>query len=142
MRLWWACGQLEDSSLGGRFGYFLIFFCSERGKGESEAPGGGRGSVSFFENPRRGGGFQGQEGLRGLNAFFRGRNVPPSSGSLEGFQCGVVLRSPAVVGGFRTSLLPHGRVHSGRKFLPTDSLFFEFIWQKLTDTDTDTDTDL
>ena len=28
-------------------------------------------------------------------------------------------------------------IHSGQKFLPTDSLFFELIWQKLTDTDTD-----
>ena len=32
--------------LGGRFGYFLFFFCSGEGKGEFEAPGGGR--VIFF----------------------------------------------------------------------------------------------
>ena len=37
------------------FRIFSIFFCSGRGKGESEAPGGGL--VDFYiENPRRGGG--------------------------------------------------------------------------------------
>ena len=49
--------------LGGRFGYFLFFFCSGRGKGESEARRGG-GDPFFIENPRRGGGGF-QEGPRG-----------------------------------------------------------------------------
>ena len=39
------------------FRIFLIFLCS-RGKGESEAPGGGGGSISFIEN--RGGLQEGQ----------------------------------------------------------------------------------
>ena len=69
----------------------LCFFCSRRGKGESEAPGGGR--VSFnFGNPRRGvgGAFQkgrgrgagrvsavnwGIWGGEGAKYFFRRRNV-------------------------------------------------------------------
>ena len=74
--------------LGGRFGYFLFFLLGE-GKGESEAPGEGGGSVFYnIENP--GGGLPGQEGLRGqegvccelgnclgrgLNFFWGGRNV-------------------------------------------------------------------
>ena len=66
---------------------FFFFFCSGRGKGESEAPG-GVGDRFFIENPRRGGrpgGAEGPEGcLRrigefwgggGLNIFFQGRNV-------------------------------------------------------------------
>ena len=72
-------------------GYFLFFFCSGRGKGESEVQG-GRGGVQFFiENPRRGGGGSpGREGPRGREGvcgklgnfwggakyfFFQGRNV-------------------------------------------------------------------
>ena len=47
-----------DNSLGGRFGYFLFFFCSGRGKGESEAPERGGGSV-FIGG---GGGFPGGGG--------------------------------------------------------------------------------
>ena len=43
----------------------ISFFCSGRGKGESEAPRGG-GVRSLIENPRSGGGgSQGGEGLRG-----------------------------------------------------------------------------
>ena len=81
--------NFEKKIFGGRFGYFLFFFCSGRGKWESEAPG--RGGFGFFiENPRRGGGVQ-EEGLRGREGvcgelgnfegwgakyfFFRGRNV-------------------------------------------------------------------
>ena len=63
---------------------FLCFFCSGKGKGESEAPGGG-GSF-FIENARRGEGFPGgAEGpagclrrigeLGGVFFFFSGRNV-------------------------------------------------------------------
>ena len=48
--------------LGGRFGYFLFFFFSGRGKAESEAPG-GRGIHFLLKIPGRGGGFQ--EGPRG-----------------------------------------------------------------------------
>ena len=32
--------RFRRAQLGGRFGYFLFSFCSGRGKGESEAPGG------------------------------------------------------------------------------------------------------
>ena len=42
-----------ERELGRRFGYFLFFFCSGRGKGESEAAGWGR---FFTEDPRGGGG--------------------------------------------------------------------------------------
>ena len=70
---------------------FFIFFCSGRGKGESEAPG-GVGDRCFIENPRRGGGGEGREGARGrevcgelgnfeggggLNFFFSGPKCPP-----------------------------------------------------------------
>ena len=76
------------------FRIFFIFFCSGRGKGESEASGlgGVGGGVDFIENPRRGGGRflqegegpRGREGVEGglwnlggggLNIFFRGRSV-------------------------------------------------------------------
>ena len=70
------------------FRIFFYFFCSGRGKGESEESGGGLGSI-FIENPRRGGGvLQEGEGLRaregvcselgnggGAKYFLRGRNV-------------------------------------------------------------------
>ena len=66
----------------------FIFFCSGRGKAEFEAPGGGRGFVFLFENPRGGGlsrsgarrvspanwGIYGGGG-GALNFFFRGRHV-------------------------------------------------------------------
>ena len=42
----------------------LDFFCSGRGKGESEVPG-GRGNRFFIENSRTGGGSPGREGPRG-----------------------------------------------------------------------------
>ena len=74
--------------LGGGFDIFLNFFWSGRGKGESEALGGGGGSV-FFWKSQRGGAFQDGRG-RGagrvstaswriwgegrLNIFVRGRN--------------------------------------------------------------------
>ena len=32
-----AIVEKKQNKLGGRFGYFLIFFCLGRGKGESEA---------------------------------------------------------------------------------------------------------
>ena len=89
-----APGALPDSSsvldqfqLGGRFGYFLFFFGSGRGKGESEAAGG---VVDFLLEIPEGGGLheegpRGREGVcgklgifgggGGLNIFFRGRNV-------------------------------------------------------------------
>ena len=68
--------------LGGRFGYFLFFFCSGvrgGGEGEFEAPGRGGGDRSFIEDARRGGGFSrwgggGGEGpggcLRRIGEFF------------------------------------------------------------------------
>ena len=78
------------SILGGRFGYFFYFFCSGRGKGESEAPGEG-GSV-FHWNSQEGGWFPGggggfQEGCLertveffwgGAKPFFSGPKCPPS----------------------------------------------------------------
>ena len=73
--------------LGGRFGYFLFFFCSGRGKGGFEAPGGG-GIHHLLKIPggvgsRRGRGAGrvsaanwGLWGGGGANFFFfRGRNV-------------------------------------------------------------------
>ena len=60
---------------GPEFRIFFIFFCSGRGKGESEAPGGG-GDPFCFENPRRGGEFPG--GAEGLNILFSGPKRPPS----------------------------------------------------------------
>ena len=83
-----------ETKLGGRFGYFLFFLCSGRGKGESEAKE-EKGSV-LIENPRRGGGFPGgarggQEGVCGelgtfwgggrLNIFFSAPKCPPSKSS-------------------------------------------------------------
>ena len=44
-------------TLGGRFGYFLFFFCSGRGEGRSPRPPGGGGGRFSIEIPRRGGGF-------------------------------------------------------------------------------------
>ena len=90
----WKLGCLEPSfleeppKLGGRFRYFLFFFCSGRGKGESEAPG--RGGSIFFGNSQEGGGCPGGGGAEGpgrclrrigeffgggAKYFFRGRNV-------------------------------------------------------------------
>ena len=73
----------------------IFFFCSRRGKGESEAPGGGWGGSLFIENTRRGvsrtGGAEGPGGcLRRIGEFwggggeiffFRGRNVYQESDS-------------------------------------------------------------
>ena len=72
----------------------LIFFCSRRGKGESEAPGGGWGSVFFLKIPgggvsRRGRGAEGLGGRVqrigelggggvGAKHFFSGPKCPPS----------------------------------------------------------------
>ena len=77
--------------LGGRFGYFLFFFCSGRGNGESEVPGGGGGVCFLIESPKGGvsrtGGADGPEGClqpvggfgRGLaKYFFSGPKCPPS----------------------------------------------------------------
>ena len=58
----------------------FYFFCSGKGKAESEVLGGGdRGSVFFIQNPRRGGGSPAQEGPKGregvcgkLGNFFWG----------------------------------------------------------------------
>ena len=51
--------------LGGRFGFFLLFFSARGGGRESEAPGGGRGDRFCIENSRRRGGSPVQEGPRG-----------------------------------------------------------------------------
>ena len=58
------------------FGFFL-FFCSGRGKGESEGPGGLGDRFFFFDNPRKGEGLRegprGREGVCGeLREFFEG----------------------------------------------------------------------
>ena len=71
----------------------FYFFCSGRGKGESEAPEGGGGGRFLIESPRRGGVSRrggaerpggclrrigelwGGPGGGGPNFFFRGRNV-------------------------------------------------------------------
>ena len=67
----------------------FIFFCSGRGKGESEAPGRGGGFGCLLKMPG-GGGSPGREGLGGclrrieefwgggLNIFFSGAKCPPS----------------------------------------------------------------
>ena len=52
----------EDPPSWWTFRIFLIFFCSGRGKWESEAAGGGGGVRFFIEIPRRGGGRFPQEG--------------------------------------------------------------------------------
>ena len=82
---------MAQALIGGRFEYFLLFFCL--GQGESEVPGTGGGRL-FIESPRRGGsptrgGGGGGEGSRGclqgffggeLNVFFfSGPKCPPSS---------------------------------------------------------------
>ena len=78
-------------SLGGRFGYFLFFFCSGEGKGESEAPGGGGGNFLWKKFQERGGGLpcgsgrggRGREGVcwerGGGKYFFSGPKCPPRS---------------------------------------------------------------
>ena len=72
---------------------FYLFFCSGRGKGESEAPG-GRGGRFFIENTRRGGGVSRRESGRGAGRvsaanwgigggatyLFSGPKCPPSRG--------------------------------------------------------------
>ena len=85
-------GQLPENItrpfLGGRFGYF--FFCSGERKGESEAPGGGRGNDFLLKIPGGGvswpgggGGARGWQGAcgefgggGGAKYFFWGRNSP------------------------------------------------------------------
>ena len=52
-------------SLGGRFGYFLFFFCSGRGKGSPRLRGGGGCRFFFFIEGFRGGGFPGGGGAEG-----------------------------------------------------------------------------
>ena len=86
--------------LGGRFGYFLVFFSGRGEEGGVRGEREGGGSVFFFENPRRGGGSQERVGgargpggcLRefgeiwgggGLNIFFRGRNARQECQSRE-----------------------------------------------------------
>ena len=49
----------------------FLYFCSEEGKGESEAPG-GRGGRFFIENPRRRGGSRGGGGGGGAGRVFAG----------------------------------------------------------------------
>ena len=49
----------------------FYFFCSGEGKGESEAPGRGGGSVFFMDNPRRGALPNGGGG-RGAGRVFAG----------------------------------------------------------------------
>ena len=81
----------ENSNLGGRFGYFLFFSAPGRGKGESEAKGGGgadfllkipgRG-VSRRERGRGGGRVSGRIGEFGGGGeiyFFSGPKCPPSN---------------------------------------------------------------
>ena len=101
-----SVGSPDLGYLGGRFDIFF-FSRSGRGKGESEARGGGVGDWFFIESPR-GGGFEEGEGpgacLRrigdfqgwgggGLNIFFRGRNVHQGilkdfGGDCWGLSCG------------------------------------------------------
>ena len=85
----WRCLSLMCTELcaclGGRFGYFLFFFCSGEGKRESEAPG-GEGGRFLLKIPgggvsRAGGGgagrvFAGNLG-RGAKYFFSGSKFPP-----------------------------------------------------------------
>ena len=79
---------LAETSLGGRFGYFLFFSGWGRGWGV-RGVGRVRGALVFNWNPRKGGGFSQERGVGGrdagrvsagnfggggLNMFFRGRN--------------------------------------------------------------------
>ena len=103
------------------FRIFFIFFCSGRGKGESEAPGGG-GSVSL-ENPRRGGspGGGGAEGPGGClqrigewgggEFFFSGPKCLPRIGSAiwEALSRPISLPSAG-----RSSQPPHSKPLKGR----------------------------
>ena len=57
------------------FRYLVFFFCSGRGKGESEAPGGG--GRFFIQNPRRG----------GFSKWGRGREVVWSELGIWGGGC-------------------------------------------------------
>ena len=75
--------------IGGRFGYFLFFFCSGEGEGGVRGARRGGGIGFLIANPTRGGGrFPGGGGAGrvsaanwgiwgggGLNIFFRARNV-------------------------------------------------------------------
>ena len=63
---------VSDTVLGGRFGYFLFFVRSGRGKREFKAPGMEGGIGFFIENPGREGP-RGREGVCGeLGNFGRG----------------------------------------------------------------------
>ena len=69
-------GLVDVSNL---FFIFILFFCSGRGKGESEAPGGG--GVSRTGGAKGPGGFLRRigdlGGGGGLNIFFSGPKCPP-----------------------------------------------------------------
>ena len=88
---WRFCSSVENTKLGGRFGYFLFFLLGGGGKEESEVPGGG--GVGFLlKIPRGGGGFQEREvfqegvcgewgnflGEGGAKYFVSGPKRPPS----------------------------------------------------------------